>query len=93
MGKLSNIIPVSDLRQDAARLLKKLRDNNEPLIITQRGRATAVMLGVDAFEKLEHEKEILRLLARGDREVEAGEGYDLDTVLAEADAFLAGEPS
>ena len=26
MGKLSNIIPVSDLRQDAAKLLKQLRN-------------------------------------------------------------------
>jgi prevent-host-death family protein len=93
MGKLSNIIPVSDLRQDAAKLLKQLRNNKEPLIITQRGRATAVMIGVEAYEKSEHEKELLRLLAKGDREIEIGEGYDLDTVLAEADALLAKDPS
>ena len=92
MGKLSNIIPVSDLRQDAAKLLKQLKKNDEPLIITQRGRATAVILGVDAYEKLQHEKEILRLLAKGDREIEAGKGYDLDSVLAEADSLLARDP-
>ncbi|MBW1893036.1 MAG: type II toxin-antitoxin system Phd/YefM family antitoxin [Deltaproteobacteria bacterium] len=92
MGKLSNIIPVSDLRQDAAKLLKQLQNDKEPLIITQRGRATAVMLGVDAYEKLEHEKEILRLLAKGEREIEAGKGHELDTVLAEADALLNKEP-
>ena len=93
MGKLSNIIPVSDLRQDAAKLLKKLRNSKEPLIITQRGRATAVIIGVDAYEESEHEKEILRLLSKGDREIEIGEGYDLDTVFAEADALLSKEPS
>ena len=93
MGKISNIIPVSDLRQDAAKLLKKLKNTKDPLIITQRGRATAVMIGVDAYEKSEHEKELLRLLARGEREIETGKGYDLDTVLAEADALLAKEPS
>ncbi len=93
MGKLPNIIPVSDLRQDAAKLLKQLRNNKEPLIITQRGRATAVIIGVDAYEKSEHEKELLLLLAKGDREIKIGEGYDLDTVFAEADALLAKEPS
>jgi prevent-host-death family protein len=92
MGKLSNIIPVSDLRQDAARLLKQLRKTNEPLIITQRGRASAVMISVEAYEKSEQEKELLRQLARGDKEIETGKGYDLDAVLAEADALLAGEP-
>lgn len=91
MGKLSNIIPVSDLRQDAAKILKRLQKNDDPMIITQRGRAAAVIIGVDAYEKFEHEKEILRLLAKGDREIEIGEGYDLDTVLAEADSLLAKE--
>jgi len=93
MRRLSNIIPVSDLRQSAAKLLKQLKKSNEPLIITQRGRAAAVMIGVEAYEKSENEKELLRLLAMGEREIEKGEGYDLDTVLAEADALLAKEPS
>ena len=93
MGKLSNIIPISDLRQDAAKILKQLKNNKDPLIITQRGRAAAVMIGVDAYEKFEHEKELLLLLAKGDREIEMGEGYDLDTVFAEADALLATERS
>ena len=91
MRKLSNIIPVSDLRQDAAKLLRELNKNKEPLIITQRGRARAVMIGVEAYEKSEHEKELLWLLAKGEREIESGEGYDLDAVLLEADALLARE--
>jgi len=93
MGKLLNILPVSDLRQDAAKVLKILRENQEPIIITQRGRAAAIIIGVEAYEKSEHEKEILRLLAKGDREIEIGEGYDLDSVLAEADLILSKEPS
>ncbi|MBU2622927.1 MAG: type II toxin-antitoxin system Phd/YefM family antitoxin [Proteobacteria bacterium] len=93
MGKLMNILPVSDLRQDAAKVLKQLRDNKAPIIITQRGRAAAVMIGVEAYEKSEHDKELLRLLAKGDRETETGEGYDLDAVLADADLLLSREPS
>ena len=93
MGKLINILPVSDLRQDAAKILKRLRENNKPIIITQRGRAAAVIIGVEAYEKSEHDKEILRLLAKGEKEIEIGEGYDLDTVLAEADVILSQEPS
>lgn len=93
MGKLLNILPVSDLRQDAAKVLKKLRDNKEPIVITQRGRAAAVIIGVEAYEKSEHDKEILRLLAKGEKEIENDEGYDLNTVLAEADLILSQEPS
>ncbi len=91
MGKLMNILPVSDLRQDTAKIMKQLRENKNPIIITQRGRAAAVIIGVEAYEKSEHDKELLRLLAKGDRETETGEGYDLDNVLAEADSLLAQE--
>jgi prevent-host-death family protein len=93
MGKLLDIIPVSDLRQDAAKILKQLKDSKEPLIITQRGRAAAVMLSVETFKRSEHDKELLRLLAKGEREIGIGEGYDLEAVLAEADSILTVEPS
>ena len=93
MGILLNILPVSDLRQNAAKVLKKIRENKEPIIITQRGRAAAVIIGVEAYEKSEHDKEILRLLAKGNKEIEIGKGYDLDNVLAEADLILSQEPS
>jgi len=93
MGKLLNIIPVSDLRQNSAKILKLLKDSKEPFIITQRGRAAAVMQSVETFEQSEHDKELLRLLAKGEREIETGEGYDLEAVLAEADLILTGKPS
>ena len=38
-------------------------------------------------------QELLKLLAKGDSEIETDEGYDLDTILEEADAFLAEESS
>ena len=93
MSKVLNIIPISDLRQDAAKVLKRVRDSKEPLVITQRGRAAAVMLSVEAYERSERDGELLHLLAKGEKEIEAGKGYDLDSVLAEADALLAAEPS
>ena len=48
-------------------------------------------MGVEAYEEFEREKELLRILAEGEREVALGEGYDIDTVLAEADVLLAKE--
>ena len=84
MGKVPNIIPITDLRQDAAGVLKRVKGTKEPIIITQRGRAAAVMMSTDAYEKAEHDRQLLRLLARGDKEIAAGKGYDLETIMAEA---------
>ena len=93
MAKVPKIVPVTDLRQDAAAVLRKLQESEEPLVITQRGRATAVLLNLDAYERSQHERELLRLLALGEREIAKGEGYSLDSVLREADALLREEKS
>lgn len=72
MVKIARIIPITDLRHDAARILRQVRSSNEPLIITQRGRAAAVMLSVEAYEQAEHDRQLLRVLAQGDKEVAVG---------------------
>ncbi|MCC7134401.1 MAG: type II toxin-antitoxin system Phd/YefM family antitoxin [Gemmatimonadales bacterium] len=88
MTKVPAIVPITDLRQDAAAVLEKARKSAEPVFITQRGRAAAVLLSVDAFEKAEHERELLRILARGDKEIAAGRGHTLDEVLEEGEKLL-----
>lgn len=91
MSALPDIVPVSELRQDAAALLRKLQSGSRTLVVTQRGRAVAVMQSVAEYEKHQHERELLRLLAVGDREVAEGVGYPLDSVMKEADALLRDE--
>lgn len=90
MVKIPNIVPITDLRQDAASIVKRVTSSREPLIITQRGRAAAVMVSMEVYEHIQHELEILRLIAAGEKEIEAGKGYDLEVVLAEADSLLEG---
>jgi prevent-host-death family protein len=90
MAKVPEIIPVSDLRKNAAGVLKRVRKSHDPLIVTQRGRAAAVMLSVKSYEQVDRERQILRQLLRGEREIASGDGYDLESVLAEADSLLSG---
>jgi prevent-host-death family protein len=89
MRKAPRIIPISDLRQDASGVIKSVSTSRDPLFITQRGRAAAVMVSMKEYEHTQHELEILRLLARGEKEIEAGIGFSLEEVMAEADALLA----
>jgi prevent-host-death family protein len=93
MAKVPEIIPVSDLRQDAAAVLKRVRNSREPIIVTQRGRAAAVMLSVKSYEQVDQERQILLQLLRGEKEIAAGDGFDFESVLAEADALLSGYKS
>ena len=90
MPRMPDIVPISDLRQGAAALLQKLRNSRDPIFVTQRGRAAAVLLSVEEYERRENDLEVLSLLVRGEQEIAAGVGYDLDQVLAEVDGILDG---
>ena len=91
MATLPDVMPVSDLRKDAAAAIKRIKSAKRPLLITQRGRAAAVIISIEAYERSERERALLRQLARGEREIAAGKGYDLESVLAEAEKFIAAE--
>jgi len=89
MAKRSRAVSVGELREDADAVVRRVRGSREPVIVTERGRAQAVLLSVEAYQRGEREREILRELARGEREITAGRGYSLDRVVADADKVLA----
>lgn len=91
MPKLPQIVPITDLRQDAAAVLARVKGSTDPVVITQRGRAAAVLLSTEVYERSEQERRMLRLLARGEREIRKNRGADLDEVLAAADEILDAE--
>lgn len=93
MPEVPEIVPVTDLRKDAAAVVRRVQASDQPVVITQRGRAAAILLSLDAYARGEHERELLRLLVRGEQEIAAGAGHELDEVLAEADALLARNPA
>ena len=52
---MKNIIPVTDLQRQAAQILTELNDSSEPFVITQRGRATAVLLTAKRYAEIEED--------------------------------------
>lgn len=72
MAQLPEIIPVRDLRQETAAVLKRLQSSGQPFVVTQRGRTAAVLLSADAYERCERERHLLRFLVRGEQEITAG---------------------
>jgi len=46
------------------------------------------MDSIEEYEHTQHKLELLRMLAQGEKEIEAGKGFDLEAVLAEADALM-----
>ena len=59
--RIPDIRPISDLARDARGLVARMRERQEPIVITQRGRDVAVLLPVEVYRELER-----RLSARTD---------------------------
>ncbi len=91
MNKIPEIIPLSDLRQEAAGVIKRLQEKDSPVVITQRGRAAAVLISMDGYERLTQNQELLSLLIQGEKEIESGAGQSLEDVMAEAEGLLTDD--
>ena len=72
MDASRDIEPVTALKREAAELIKRARETAAPIVITQNGRATAVLQDVESFERQRKALLLLKLLAQGDADHEAG---------------------
>ncbi len=50
---VQDVLPISELRLRAAQVIKKIQKTQRPLVITQYGRAVAVLLDVNQFQTLQ----------------------------------------
>lgn len=84
--KLSTQIkPISYLKSHTAQIVKELADSRQPLVITQNGEATLVVLDVKSFEERESTLALLKILAMGSQEIERGKFRDAEAVFADLD--------
>jgi antitoxin YefM len=51
---------LTEFRANAAAFVEQVQSTQEPIIITQRSRGAAVLLGIDAYEQLVDELALLR---------------------------------
>ena len=69
----SRIKPISYLKAHAAEIVRTLGDQQEPLIITQNGEAKVVVQDIDSYEQTQETVALLKILALGSRQIEAGQ--------------------
>ena len=54
---MDKIIPISDLQSKAKRYVDQVKNTSEPVVITQRGRAAAVLISYAEYEGLKATEE------------------------------------
>jgi prevent-host-death family protein len=74
-----DILPITAFRTQLASILKRLEERKHPILLTHNGRATAVLIDVEAYEELTTNLEVAKdvidgLMAMSKGEIEGIEG-------------------
>lgn len=86
-----SIVSLSEFKSKAAQMLVEMKTKKEPIVLTQRGAASAVVQDFDAHQRLQHALLMLKLMVQGEAEVAAGRMSSQDEMFAGIKARLAAE--
>ena len=81
---MDKIIPISDLQSKAKRYVDQVRKTDEPIVVTQRGKAAAVLVSYESYEGFLAARDEMsfpdwpKRLDRAQREAAAGKGTSLE---------------
>ena len=81
---MDRIIPISYLQTRAKKYVDQVRDTEQPVIVTQRGKAAAVLVSYELFEGLMATRDEMSFpdwrqrLERAERESKAGRGISAE---------------
>jgi prevent-host-death family protein len=90
MALASRIKPISYLKANAAEVLADLAQGGEPVVITQNGKAKAVIQDVASYERTQQTLAMLKLLALGEADVREGRTRPARDVIKRLKAKHAG---
>jgi prevent-host-death family protein len=83
MDYATQIKPISYLKSHTAEIVKTLTECREPLLVTQNGEAKLVVMDIQSWQENEETLALLKMLAMGNKQIEAGEFQSADEVFAE----------
>jgi prevent-host-death family protein len=83
-----DIIPVSDFKSQAADWLRRVSETNQPLVITQNGKAAGVLLSPAEFDRLSERARFVAAVNEGLADADAGRLRDHEEVVARMRARL-----
>ena len=76
MGKpmlvADDIVPIGEFKAHASQMLKRVRSSNRPLVITQNGKPSAVVITPEEFDMLSERRRFVAAVEEGLRDAEAG---------------------
>jgi len=67
-----NIVSLSDFKNKASKMLHEIQNSRRPLVITQNGKAAAVLISPSDFDLLTEQARFVEAVQRGLEDVQNG---------------------
>ena len=83
------VISLSDFKAEASRLLREMEDQAGTLILTQNGRARAVVQDYDTYRREKEGILMLKLMVQGESDIQRGRLTDQGSVFAQVRGRLS----
>lgn len=78
-----DIRSLSEFRANAASFIEQVKSEHRPLVITQHGKSSAVLIDVEDYQKLLDKIQFLEEIAGAKKELEEGKGMDHKEFMSE----------
>lgn len=78
-----DIQPLSEFRANAASFIQRVKTEHRPLILTQHGKSSAVLIDVEDYQNLLNTVSLLREVATAREELNKGEGISTKELFAD----------
>ncbi len=80
----SAIRPISEVKAQATEIIRAFKEEAAPpVIITQNGEATAVLMGIQEYERMQETMALLKALSISSKSIEQGKGIAAKEAFAE----------
>lgn len=76
----NDIKPLSEFRANAAKFLKQVKETRRPLILTQHGKSSAVLVDVAEYQAIIEKLELLQEVQVAERQIAEGKYFTNDQV-------------
>lgn len=84
MSHKEGIKPITYLKSNAADLVREVNESGRAVTITQNGEAKVVVMDVDTYDRWKSALVLMKLLAQGEADVQAGRTVGSDEALKRA---------
>ena len=88
----TSIVSLSEFKARAAQMLSDMKVSEHPIILTQRGAASAVVHDYRVHRRLQNALLMLKLLVQGEADVEKGRTIPQERVFEDIKARLKAGP-